>query len=866
MRGSERFTQRASTAITKAHDAALGMGHSYVGTEHLLLGIIREGEGLGARILTDNALTDAVLTRMVTETVGRGVPGAPEQGLSPRARHVIELAAEDANRLGHCYVGTEHILMGILREADSAGARIIVAAGGDLNKIYTDIMDVFGRPEYKPRPQQSAPRSQTRRAADTKTLDQYGRDLTELAVGGKMDPVIGRDREIERAIQILSRRSKNNPVLIGEPGVGKTAVAEGLAQRISDGNVPEDLRSKRIVSVDLTAMLAGTKYRGDFEERVKCVLHEVQRAGNVILFIDELHTIVGAGSAEGAIDAANILKPALGRDELQIIGATTLEEYRKYIEKDAALERRFQPVRIAEPTPEQSLLILRGLRERLEAHHRLHITDDALRKAITLSVRYIGDRWLPDKAIDLVDEAASRVRMQALVQPERVHALEMQLTNTTADMENAVRAQNFERAARLRDREQKLRTELEQLRSQWEQTHAGPVRAVTGEDVAEIVSLWTGIPVAGITSSESKQLLQMEASLRRRVVGQEEAVHAVSNAIRRSRVGLGDPNRPIGSFLFLGPTGVGKTELCRALAEALFGDEKALIRVDMSEYMERHSVSRLIGSPPGYIGHEEGGQLTEKVRRKPFSVVLFDEIEKAHPDIFNTLLQVLDDGHLTDGQGRKVDFKNTIIILTTNLGTRDIAKAANTGFNLGANNESSYQRMKDQVSSELKQQFRPEFLNRLDDIIVFKQLTEPQVRQIVDLDVKQLNDRLFDRHMSLELTDAAKDLLAQKGFDPLLGARPLRRVIQRDIEDAISEKILMGDLEDGQRVIVDAEGEGILGEFTFKGEEFEEPAAADAETSSEAGASTDGETPADATPATEPAESAPADSGDAPQE
>ena len=579
MRGSERFTQRASTAITKAHDAAMGMGHSYVGTEHLLLGIIREGEGLGARILNDNALTDAVLTRMVTETVGRGVPGAPEQGLSPRARHVIELAAEDANRLGHCYVGTEHILMGILREADSAGARIIVAAGGDLNKIYTDIMDVFGRPEYKPRPQQATPRSQTRRAADTKTLDQYGRDLTELAAGGKMDPVIGRDREIERAIQILSRRSKNNPVLIGEPGVGKTAVAEGLAQRISDGNVPEDLRNKRIVSVDLTAMLAGTKYRGDFEERVKCVLHEVQRAGNVILFIDELHTIVGAGSAEGAIDAANILKPALGRDELQIIGATTLEEYRKYIEKDAALERRFQPVRIAEPTPEQSLLILRGLRERLEAHHRLHITDDALRKAVTLSVRYIGDRWLPDKAIDLVDEAASRVRMQALVQPERVHALEMQLTNTTADMESAVRAQNFERAARLRDREQKLRTELEQLRSQWEQTHAGPVRAVTGEDVAEIVSLWTGIPVAGITSSESKQLLQMETSLRRRVIGQEEAVHAVSNAIRRSRVGLGDPNRPIGSFLFLGPTGVGKTELCRALAEALFGDEKALIRV-----------------------------------------------------------------------------------------------------------------------------------------------------------------------------------------------------------------------------------------------------------------------------------------------
>ena len=802
MRGSERFTQRASTAITKAHDAALGMGHSYVGTEHLLLGIIREGEGLGARILTDNALTDAVLTRMVTETVGRGVPGAPEQGLSPRARHVIELAAEDANRLGHCYVGTEHILMGILREADSAGARIIVAAGGDLNKIYTDIMDVFGRPEYKPRPQQSAPRSQTRRAADTKTLDQYGRDLTELAAGGKMDPVIGRDREIERAIQILSRRSKNNPVLIGEPGVGKTAVAEGLAQRISDGNVPEDLRNKRIVSVDLTAMLAGTKYRGDFEERVKCVLHEVQRAGNVILFIDELHTIVGAGSAEGAIDAANILKPALGRDELQIIGATTLEEYRKYIEKDAALERRFQPVRIAEPTPEQSLLILRGLRERLEAHHRLHITDDALRKAITLSVRYIGDRWLPDKAIDLVDEA-SRVRMQALVQPERVHALEMQLTNTTADMENAVRAQNFERAARLRDREQKLRTELEQLRSQWEQTHAGPVRAVTGEDVAEIVSLWTGIPVAGITSSESKQLLQMEASLRRRVVGQEEAVHAVSNAIRRSRVGLGDPNRPIGSFLFLGPTGVGKTELCRALAEALFGDEKALIRVDMSEYMERHSVSRLIGSPPGYIGHEEGGQLTEKVRRKPYSVVLFDEIEKAHEDVFNLLLQVMEDGQLTDSLGRKVNFRNAVVVMTSNVGAKAITDSRRSlGFTQqtseGAGRTDA--EIRSMVMSDLKKTFRPEFLNRVDDIIVFHKLTRANIRQIAQKLLDTVNTRMERAGVELQVPDAALDALSATGYDPVYGARPLRRAIQSTIADQAAGMLLDGTLQQGDVV------------------------------------------------------------------
>ena len=805
MRGSERFTQRASTAITKAHDAALGMGHSYVGTEHLLLGIIREGEGLGARILTDNALTDAVLTRMVTETVGRGVPGAPEQGLSPRARHVIELAAEDANRLGHCYVGTEHILMGILREADSAGARIIVAAGGDLNKIYTDIMDVFGRPEYKPRPQQSAPRSQTRRAADTKTLDQYGRDLTELAAGGKMDPVIGRDREIERAIQILSRRSKNNPVLIGEPGVGKTAVAEGLAQRISDGNVPEDLRNKRIVSVDLTAMLAGTKYRGDFEERVKCVLHEVQRAGNVILFIDELHTIVGAGSAEGAIDAANILKPALGRDELQIIGATTLEEYRKYIEKDAALERRFQPVRIAEPTPEQSLLILRGLRERLEAHHRLHITDDALRKAITLSVRYIGDRWLPDKAIDLVDEAASRVRMQALVQPERVHALEMQLTNTTADMENAVRAQNFERAARLRDREQKLRTELEQLRSQWEQTHAGPVRAVTGEDVAEIVSLWTGIPVAGITSSESKQLLQMEASLRRRVVGQEEAVHAVSNAIRRSRVGLGDPNRPIGSFLFLGPTGVGKTELAKSLAECLFDDEHNIVRIDMTEYMEKFSVSRLIGAPPGYVGYDEGGQLTEAVRRKPYSVVLFDEVEKAHPDVFNILLQILDDGRITDSQGRTVDFKNTIIILTSNLGSAELLDGIQPDGSIAESARNA-------VMGELRRAFRPEFLNRLDEIILFKPLTKENLNGIIEILMQGLRKRMADKTLKLDVTDAAKSLIIERGFDPIYGARPLKRYLQSAAETLIAKEILRGDLPAGSTLVLDAEN----GELTCR--------------------------------------------------
>lgn len=653
-------------------------------------------------------------------------------------------------------------------------------------------------------PQQEEPsRRAGRKKAQPKLLEQFCINLTRRAREGRLDKIVGRERETDRVLQILNRRQKNNPCLIGEPGVGKTAVAEGLAQRISDGNVPEDLRNKRIVSVDLTAMLAGTKYRGDFEERVKCVLHEVQRAGNVILFIDELHTIVGAGSAEGAIDAANILKPALGRDELQIIGATTLEEYRKYIEKDAALERRFQPVRIAEPTPEQSLLILRGLRERLEAHHRLHITDDALRKAITLSVRYIGDRWLPDKAIDLVDEAASRVRMQALVQPERVHALEMQLTNTTADMENAVRAQNFERAARLRDREQKLRTELEQLRSQWEQTHAGPVRAVTGEDVAEIVSLWTGIPVAGITSSESKQLLQMEASLRRRVVGQEEAVHAVSNAIRRSRVGLGDPNRPIGSFLFLGPTGVGKTELCRALAEALFGDEKALIRVDMSEYMERHSVSRLIGSPPGYIGHEEGGQLTEKVRRKPYSVVLFDEIEKAHEDVFNLLLQVMEDGQLTDSLGRKVNFRNAVVVMTSNVGAKAITDSRRSlGFTqqTGEGAGRTDAEIRSMVMSDLKKTFRPEFLNRVDDIIVFHKLTRANIRQIAQKLLDTVNTRMERAGVELQVPDAALDALSATGYDPVYGARPLRRAIQSTIADQAAGMLLDGTLQQGDVV------------------------------------------------------------------
>ena len=867
MRGSERFTQRASTAITKAHDAAMGMGHSYVGTEHLLLGIIREGEGLGARILTDNALTDAVLTRMVTETVGRGVPGAPEQGLSPRARHVIELAAEDANRLGHCYVGTEHILMGILREADSAGARIIVAAGGDLNKIYTDIMDVFGRPEYKPRPQQATPRSQTRRAADTKTLDQYGRDLTELAAGGKMDPVIGRDREIERAIQILSRRSKNNPVLIGEPGVGKTAVAEGLAQRISDGNVPEDLRNKRIVSVDLTAMLAGTKYRGDFEERVKCVLHEVQRAGNVILFIDELHTIVGAGSAEGAIDAANILKPALGRDELQIIGATTLEEYRKYIEKDAALERRFQPVQVDEPTVEDTISILRGLKERYEIFHGVRIHDNALVAAATLSNRYITDRFLPDKAIDLVDEACAMIRTEIDSMPsalddlrrrimqmeieemalkkeddqlsrdrlakltqelaelkdrfneqkarweseknsvEEVKSLKADIDRLHAEIEEAQRNYEYEKAARLQysdlpSLEKKL-SEAEAAAERRKSDNSLVHDTVTEEEIAGIVAKWTGIPVAKLMEGEREKLLHLDEVLHRRLIGQDEAVEKVCEAIQRSRAGISDPNRPIGSFLFLGPTGVGKTELAKALAESLFDDERSMVRIDMTEYMEKFSVSRLIGAPPGYVGYDEGGQLTEAVRRKPYSVVLFDEVEKAHPDVFNILLQILDDGRITDSQGRTVDFKNTIIILTSNLGSQYLLDGIGPDGEITAD-------AREHVQAELRRAFRPEFLNRLDEILMFRPLTRDNLSHIIDNLIAALRSRLADRTLNLEMTDAAKALVIENGYDPVYGARPLKRYLQSHAETLIARTILSGDLHAGDTLVVDADNGALV--------------------------------------------------------
>ncbi len=792
----QELSGRLRMLVVQAGRFAREFGHSYVGTEHLLLAISEEAGGAG-RVLRAVGMEEPCLRSMVLAGAGIGsrtlfLP----QGLSPRARRAVHQAGVEAVRLHAPNVTPEHLLLALLRDDGCTACRILQENGAELDCMFTE---TYGALHARPQPQQG-------RQVSVRLLEQYCENMIEKAAG--MEPVIGRERELCEVEQILCRKNKNNPALIGEPGVGKTAIVEALAQRLASGQAPQGLLGKRLYRLDMASVLAGTKYRGEFEERIRDILAEIRRAGNLILFVDEMHTIVGAGSAEGAIDAANLLKPALGRGEVQIIGATTLEEYRKYIEKDAALERRFQPVRIAEPTPEQSLLILRGLRERLEAHHRLHITDDALRKAITLSVRYIGDRWLPDKAIDLVDEAASRVRMQALVQPERVHALEMQLTNTTVDMENAVRAQNFERAANLRDREQKLRTELEQLRSQWEQTHAGPVRAVAGEDVAEIVSLWTGIPVAGITSSESKQLLQMEASLRRRVVGQEEAVHAVSNAIRRSRVGLGDPNRPIGSFLFLGPTGVGKTELCRALAEALFGDEKALIRVDMSEYMERHSVSRLIGSPPGYIGHEEGGQLTEKVRRKPYAVVLFDEIEKAHEDVFNLLLQVMEDGQLTDSLGRKVNFRNAVVVMTSNVGAKAITDSRRSlGFTqqTGEGAGRTDAEIRSMVMSDLKKTFRPEFLNRVDDIIVFHKLTRANIRQIAQKLLDTVNTRMERAGVELQVPDAALDALSATGYDPVYGARPLRRAIQSTIADQAAGMLLDGTLQQGDVVTAEVQ-------------------------------------------------------------
>ena len=829
----ERFTDRARRVIVLAQEEARALQHNYIGTEHLLLGLIREGEGVAAKALEAKGVTLEDTRKQVEEMIGKG-NAAPNGHIpfTPHAKQVLELSLREALQLGHSYIGTEHILLGLIREGEGVGTQVLIKMDVDLGELRSTTIDMIrgnaGGTDDKGDLANAGGVQDKHAQSGSAILDQFGRNLTAEAADGKLDPVIGRSAEIERVMVVLSRRTKNNPVLIGEPGVGKTAVVEGLAQKIVAGDVPETLRGKQVYSLDLGSMVAGSRYRGDFEERLKKVLKEIKTRGDIVLFIDEIHTIVGAGSADGALGASDMLKPMLARGELQTIGATTTDEYRKYIEKDAALERRFQPIQVAEPSIAETIEILKGLRARYENHHHVTITDGALQSAAELSSRYIQDRNLPDKAIDLIDEAGARLRIKRLTAPPELKELDARVDRIAKEKDQAIKDQEFEKAAELRDSQEKLEAERKEKEKAWREGESD-VRMVVDEDViAQVISQSTGIPVFKLTQAESKKLLGMEAELHKRIIGQDEAVSALSRSIRRTRVGLKDPKRPAGSFIFAGPTGVGKTELAKTLAQFLFDDEDALIRVDMSEFSEKYAASRLFGAPPGYVGYEEGGELTEKVRRKPFSVVLFDEIEKAHPDIFNTLLQVLDDGHLTDGQGRKVDFKNTIIILTTNLGTRDIAKAANTGFNLGNNTETSYQRMKDQVSNELKQQFRPEFLNRLDDIIVFRQLTEPQVRQIVDLDVQQLNDRLFERHMELDLTDKAKDLLAQKGFDPLLGARPLRRVIQRDIEDAVSEKILMGELNDNERVIVDADGESILGEFTFKSEPFAELPAAGA--------------------------------------
>lgn len=842
--GNEKYTQKVIEAFQSAQQIAALHYNQELSSVHMLMGLTKEPEGLLNTIFSE-CHTDVPMLQARLEQLLKKIPsvkGSSQLSMSTEMVRVIGKAQQLADSMHDEYISTEHILMGIVSESNDEVQQLCREFGLTQDKIMSTIKANRKANVNSDNPEENY-----------KALEKYGRDLTAAARQNKLDPVIGRDDEIRRTIEILSRRRKNNPVLIGEPGVGKTAIVEGLARRIVSGDVPESLKNKTLYSLDMGSLIAGAKYRGEFEERLKSVLNEIAKSdGQILLFIDEIHTVVGAGASEGSMDAGNILKPMLARGDLRCIGATTLNEYQKYIEKDAALERRFQPIQVHEPSIAETIEILKGLRSRYENHHHVTITDGALQAAADLSSRYIQDRHLPDKAIDLIDEAGARLRIRRLTAPPELKELDTKIAKLAEEKDQAIKGQDFEKAAELRDKQEKLEAERKQKESSWREGESD-VKMVVDEDViAEVISQTTGIPVFKLTQAESKKLMTMESELHKRIIGQDEAVSALSRSIRRARVGLKDPKRPSGSFIFAGPTGVGKTELAKTLAEFLFDDEDALIRVDMSEFSEKYAASRLFGAPPGYVGYEEGGELTEKVRRKPFSVVLFDEIEKAHPDIFNTLLQVLDDGHLTDGQGRKVDFKNTIIILTTNLGTRDIAKAANTGFNLGANTESSYQRMKDQVSAELKQQFRPEFLNRLDDIIVFKQLTEPQVRQIVDLDVKQLNDRLFDRHMSLELTDAAKDLLAQKGFDPLLGARPLRRVIQRDVEDAISEKILMGELEDGQRVKVDAEGEGILGEFTFTGEAFEEPNTEPAE--GEVAAET--EAPAESTESTELTESA----------
>lgn len=809
------FTEKANKALNLAIESAEEMRHNYVGTEHILYGLVKEGSGVAATALNECGVTEDALREKLESINGTmSLVELTPDDFTPRTKRVLRAAVIISSKTGYTYVGTEHLLLAILSESDSYAVAFLEELGVSVERLAQAVSkgmqggadDGFGGFENE-----SAPNGSQKGGS---ALDKFGRDLTQAAKNGEIDPVIGREKEIQRVIQILSRRTKNNPVLIGEPGVGKTAVAEGLALEIAKGNVPEILKDKRVVSLDLTGMVAGAKYRGDFEERIKAAIDEVKKSKNTILFIDELHTIVGAGAAEGSADAANILKPSLARGDFQVIGATTLNEYRKYIEKDAALERRFQPVKVGEPTPEQAVQILKGLRDSYEAHHKVKITDEAINAAVTLSSRYIADRYLPDKAIDLIDEGASKVRLASLTSPDNVKELEDEIADYEKEKASAINEQDFERAARLRDEQKELQTKLDDAKKKWQEQQKGNSGEVTAEDIAKIVSEWTGIPVVQLTKEESERLLNMENVLHERVIGQSEAVTAIAKAIRRGRVGLKDPKRPVGSFIFLGPTGVGKTELCKALAEAMFGDENAMLRLDMSEYMEKHTVSKLIGSPPGYVGFEEGGQLTEKVRRKPYSVVLFDEIEKAHPDVFNMLLQILEDGRLTDSQGRTVDFKNTVIIMTSNVGARLITeKQSSLGFNSEKENadESEKKDIKELVTGELRKVFRPEFLNRVDDIIVFNKLNKDEIKQIAVKMLKTLENRLDKMNIKISFTDNAVSEIADKGFDENYGARPLRRAIQNEIEDPLSEQMLEGKVKDGAVVTCDFAD----GQFTF---------------------------------------------------
>jgi ATP-dependent Clp protease ATP-binding subunit ClpC len=812
----ERFTDRARRVVVLAQEEARMLSHNYIGTEHILLGLIHEGEGVAAKALESLGIQLEAVRGQVEEIIGQGSQApAGHIPFTPRAKKVLELSLREALQLGHNYIGTEHILLGLIREGEGVAAQVLVRLGAELTRVRQQVMQLLSGYQGKETTTAGAPAEGT--PSTSLVLDQFGRNLTQAAREGKLDPVIGREKEIERVMQVLSRRTKNNPVLIGEPGVGKTAVVEGLAQAIIKGDVPETLKDKQLYTLDLGALVAGSRYRGDFEERLKKVLKEIRTRGDIILFIDELHTLVGAGAAEGAIDAASILKPMLARGELQTIGATTLDEYRKHLEKDAALERRFQPIQVAEPSIAHTIEMLKGLRDRYETHHRVSITDAALVAAANLADRYIADRFLPDKAVDLIDEAGSRLRIRRMTAPPDLREFDEKISSVKREKESAIDAQEFEKAASLRDREKQLIAAKGDREKQWKSGDMDVVAEVDEDLIAEVLATATGIPVFKLTEEETSRLLRMEEELHKRIIGQEQAIHALSQSIRRTRAGLKDPKRPGGSFIFAGPTGVGKSELSKALAEFLFGDEGALIQLDMSEFSEKHTVSRLFGSPPGYVGYEEGGQLTEKVRRKPFSVVLFDEIEKAHPDIFNSLLQVLEDGRLTDSQGRAVDFKNTVIIMTTNLGTRDIARGS-LGFIQNDDVAGSYDRMKNKVYDELKTHFRPEFLNRVDDVIVFPTLSKPEIVQIVDLLIAKVDERLKDRDMGLELTQAAKDLLAVRGFDPVLGARPLRRTIMREIEDPLSEKLLFNELRPGHIVLVDVEGTGKEAKFTFVGE------------------------------------------------